>query len=83
MYLSVNATRGVRRLKKKNTERDEERKREKDARKKRALPKKDPLSPVKSTEWKNRTSDGLITDSACELLNLQLQRHKRAHLVQA
>lgn len=74
MFSLVNTTRGVRRSKKKkkNTEQNGERKREKDARKKRALPKKDPLSPVKSTEWKNRTSDGLITDSACELLNLQL-----------
>lgn len=75
MFLLVKATCGVRRLKK-NTEQNRKRKREKDARKKRALPKKDPLSSIKSTEWKNRMSDGLITDSACELLNLQLQRHE-------
>lgn len=56
---------------------------EKDAGKKRALPKRDPLPRVKSAEWKNRTSDGLITDSACELLNLQLLRHRWAHLAQA
>lgn len=56
---------------------------EKDAGKKRALPKRDPLPQVKSAEWKNRTSDGLITDSAYELLNLQLLRRSRAHLAQA
>lgn len=83
MFLLINATHGVRRLKKEKYNQDGKRKREKVARKKRALPKKDLLSPVKSTQWKNRTSDGLITDSACELLNLQLQRHERAHLVQA
>lgn len=82
MFLLINTTRGVRRLKKEKYDQSGKRKREKDVRKKRALPKKDPLSPVKSTEWKNRMSDGLITDSACELLNLQLQRHERAHLVQ-